>query len=89
MKKKMLKKSEVLREGYVRGLKEAHSIITKMLKESYELPDSYVVLAFDEDDAKGKVEEEFGETIDNCVIDEMAPEEVDPDLELKEGQHAY
>lgn len=32
--KKMLKKSEVLREGYVKGLKEAHRIINEMLEEA-------------------------------------------------------
>lgn len=34
MKKKMLKKSEVLREGYVQGLKEAKRIINEFLMQS-------------------------------------------------------
>lgn len=39
--KKMLKKSEVLREGYVKGLKHAQSIINEMIQESadVEVPD--------------------------------------------------
>lgn len=35
MKKKMLKKSEVLREGYIKGLKAGKEVVSKMLKESY------------------------------------------------------
>lgn len=35
MKKKMLKKSDVLREGYVKGLKAGKEVVSKMLKESY------------------------------------------------------
>lgn len=34
MKKKMLKKSEVLREGYVQGLKEAQRVINEFLMQS-------------------------------------------------------
>lgn len=33
MKKKMLKKSDVLREGYVQGLKKAQCIINEMIEE--------------------------------------------------------
>lgn len=33
MKKRLQKKSEVLREGYVKGLKKAQQIINKMLNE--------------------------------------------------------
>lgn len=35
MKRRVLKKSEVLREGYVKGLKKAQSIIRSMLNEGW------------------------------------------------------
>lgn len=34
MKKRLLKKSEVLREGYIKGLKKAHKIISEMYDEN-------------------------------------------------------
>lgn len=36
MRKRILKKSEVLHEGYVQGLRKAYGIIRKMLRESEE-----------------------------------------------------
>lgn len=36
MRKRFLKKSEVLREGYVKGLKKARQIINEMLDETDE-----------------------------------------------------
>lgn len=39
MKKRLQKKSEVLREGYVKGLRKAQSIINEMLEEMEELED--------------------------------------------------
>lgn len=46
MKKKMLKKSEVLREGYVKGLKEAQRIINEALGTKGETED-YVFYVLD------------------------------------------
>lgn len=37
MKKKIQKKSEVLREGYVKGLQKAQSIIKKMINEELQI----------------------------------------------------
>lgn len=47
MKRRIIKKSEVLREGYVKGLKKAQSIINEMLGEveDVELPNEMQVIA--------------------------------------------
>lgn len=37
MKKRLQKKSEVLREGYVKGLQKAQSIIKKMINEELQI----------------------------------------------------
>lgn len=50
MKKQMLKKSEVLREGYIKGLKKAQRIITEMMEnetESETFPREKVETAWD------------------------------------------
>lgn len=49
----MLKKSDVLREGYMQGLKKAQSIINEMIKQSEdELPENTIdVMADNDEDA--------------------------------------
>lgn len=54
MKKRIQKKSEVLREGYVKGLKKAQKIIREMLEsvdDDEELTSEVSVLADNEQDA--------------------------------------
>lgn len=48
----MLKKTDVLREGYVKGLKKAQRIIKEMIEQSEEaLPEDFDVLADNDKDA--------------------------------------
>lgn len=89
MKKRTLKKSDVLREGYIKGLKKAQRVINEILKESRDLPESYVVVAYDEDDAKKKAEKEFGAKIYYCRVAEWDVKEYDPDMELDWDEHLY
>lgn len=68
--KKMLKKSDVLREGYVKGLKEAQRIISGMLKESddFNLPVN-TDIEVDEDRLKGCNDDE---EVNDLVMDTLS-----------------
>lgn len=44
MKERLLKKSDVLREGYVKGLKEAQRIINEMIAESVDNEEANILL---------------------------------------------
>lgn len=68
MRKRILKKSEVLREGYMKGLKKAQRIINEMLVQSQ---------GFDDDDElnsysyNGKKNDRFtdGENLNKIFVD--------------------
>lgn len=54
MKRRIIKKSEILREGYVKGLKKAQRIINEMLGDMVndeDCPETLDVIADNDDDA--------------------------------------
>ena len=76
MRKRLQKKSEVLREGYVQGLKKAQSIIKKMINEELQIicnldnykPWSGAVATWDTIETAGKLAEL------EAILEDLYPE---------------